>query len=72
LRDNTWAIYFTGRINTNQVCPTKNMIQLHQIKFGDTVSIDPGCYIRTVDHVISADESEMVEIQTKTMDLLEN
>jgi len=30
--------------------------------------IEPGCYIRAMDHVISADESETVEIQKKTMD----
>jgi hypothetical protein len=28
----------------------------------------PGCYIRTMDHVISAVESEKIEIQKKTMD----
>jgi len=66
--ENTWAIYSTGMIDTNQVCPTKNMIQPHQIKSGDTVSINPGCYIHTMDHVISADKSETVEIQTKTLD----
>jgi hypothetical protein len=30
--------------------------------------VEPGCYIRTMDHVISADESETIEIQKKTMD----
>ncbi len=30
--------------------------------------MEPGCYIRTMDHVISADESETIEIQKKTMD----
>jgi len=44
------------------------MIQTCQIKSGDTVSIDLGCYIRTMDHVISADGSQMVEIQKKAMD----
>jgi hypothetical protein len=68
LAENTWAVYLTGTINTNQVCQVKNTIQARQIKSGDTVSIDPGCYIRTMDHVISADESETVEIQKKIMD----
>jgi hypothetical protein len=54
--------------NTNQVCQVKNTIQTHQIKSGDTVTIKLGCYIRTMDHVISADKSETVEIQKKTMD----
>jgi hypothetical protein len=30
--------------------------------------VEPGCYIRTMDHVISTDESETIEIQKKTMD----
>ncbi len=30
--------------------------------------MEPGCYIRTMDHVISADELETIEIQKKTMD----
>ncbi len=29
--------------------------------------MEPGCYVRTIDHVISADESETIEIQRKTM-----
>jgi len=68
LAANTWAVYLTGTINTNHVCQVKNTIQARQIKSGDTVSIDPGCYIWTMDHVISADESATVEIQKKIMD----
>ncbi len=30
--------------------------------------VEPGCYIRTMDHVISADESKTIEIQKKIMD----
>jgi hypothetical protein len=55
-------------INTNQVYPTKNMIKPRLIKSSDAISIDLRCYIRTMDHVISADESETVEIQMKMMD----
>jgi len=68
LAENTWAVYSTGTINTNQVCQAKNTIQTCQINSGDTVTVEPGCYIRTMDHVISADESETIEIQRKTMD----
>jgi hypothetical protein len=68
LAENTWAVYPTGTINTNQVCQAKNTIQTHQINSGDTVTVEPGCYIWTMDHVISADESKMIEIQKKTMD----
>ena len=66
--ENTWAVYSTGTINTNQVCQARNMIQTRQINSGDTVTVEPGCYIRTMDHGISADESETIEIQKKTMD----
>jgi hypothetical protein len=68
LAENTWEVYSTGTINTNQVCQAKNMIQTHQINSGDMVTVGPGSYIRTMDHVISADESETIEIQKKTMD----
>jgi hypothetical protein len=68
LAENTWAVYSTGTINTNQVCQAKNTIQTHQINSGDTLTVEAGCYIRTMDHVISADESEMIEIQKKSMD----
>ncbi len=39
-----------------------------QIQSGDTIRIKPGCYVQTMDHVISADESETIEIAIKTMD----
>ncbi len=68
MAENTWAVYSTGTINTNQVFQASNTIQTRQINSGDTVTVEPGCYVRTMDHVISADESEMIEIQKKTMD----
>jgi hypothetical protein len=55
LAENTWAVYSTGTINTNQVCQARNTIQTRQINSGDTVTVEPGCYIRTMDPVISAD-----------------
>jgi hypothetical protein len=64
LAENTWAIYSTGKIDTNQVCPTKNMIQPHQIKSGGTVLTNLGSYIRTMDYMISAYKSKTVEIHT--------
>jgi hypothetical protein len=64
LSENTWAVYSVGTITTNEVCPAAAM----QIQSGDTILIKPGCYVRTMDHVISADESEMIEAKIKTMD----
>jgi hypothetical protein len=46
----------------------KNTVQTQQIKSGDAVSIEPGYYIWTFGHMISADKSETVEIQMKIMD----
>jgi hypothetical protein len=68
LAENTWAVFSTGMINTNQVCQAKNMIQTQQIKSGNMVSINPGCYVWTMDHMILVNESETMEIQKKTMD----
>jgi hypothetical protein len=68
LSKNTWAVYPIGKISTNQVCPTAKDITAMQIQSGDTIKIKPGCYVHTMDHVISADESEMIEIAIKTMD----
>jgi hypothetical protein len=68
LAENTWAVFSTGTINTNKVCQAQNTIQTCQVNSGDTITVEPGCYIRTMDHVISADKSETIEIQKKTMD----
>ncbi len=71
LSENTWAVYSIGTISTistNQVCPAANDVTAMQIQSGDTIKIKPECYVRTMDHVISADESETIEIAIKTMD----
>jgi len=65
---NTWPVYSTGTINTNQVCPSKNSMATQHIQSRDTINVSPGCYVRMIDHVISADESETIEIQMKTME----
>jgi hypothetical protein len=43
LAENTWAVYSTGTINTNQVFQARNTIQTHQINSGDTVTVELGC-----------------------------
>ena len=68
LSENTWAVYSIGTISTNQVCPAVNNVTAMQIQSGDTIKVKPGWYVRTMDHVISADESETIEIAIKTMD----
>jgi hypothetical protein len=68
LSENTWAVYSVGTINTNEVCTVFNDATAMQIQSGDTIKIKPGCYIRMMDHMISAEESEMIEIRIKAMD----
>jgi hypothetical protein len=68
LSKNTWAIYSVSTISTNEVCPAANDVTAMQIQSGDTIRITPGCYVRMMDHVISADEFETIEVKIKTMD----
>jgi hypothetical protein len=68
LSENIWAVYSISTISTNQVCLAANDVTAMQIQSGDTIKIKPGCYVRTMDHVISADESETIEIAIKTKD----
>jgi len=68
LSENTWAINSVGTISTNEVCPAVNDVNAMQIQSVDTIRIKPGCYVRTMDQVISADESKTIEVKIKTMD----
>jgi hypothetical protein len=68
LSEYTWAVYSIGTISTKEVCSAANDETAMQIQSSDTIQIRPGCYVRTMDHVISADESETIEIAIKTME----
>jgi hypothetical protein len=68
LSENTWAMYSVGTISTNEVCPAANEATKMQIQSGDTIKIKPGCYVCTMDHVISADESKIIEVKITAMD----
>jgi hypothetical protein len=68
LLENTWAVYSMGTISTNEVCPAANAVTAMQIQSGDMIQIKPGCYVWTMDHVISANKSETIEVKIKTMD----
>jgi hypothetical protein len=39
-----------------------------QISSGQTVRINPSCYIRTMDHIITSNDSEEIEIHLKWLD----
>jgi hypothetical protein len=68
LDSNTYVVYSLGKINTNHVCPKAKSISAVQISLGQTVRIHPSCYIRTMDHIIMADDSEEFEIHSKWLD----
>ncbi len=68
LDSNTYVVYSLGKINTNHVCPKAKSILAVQISSGQTVRINPSCYIRTMDHIFTADESEEIEIHSKWLD----
>jgi hypothetical protein len=68
LDSNTYVVYSLGKINTNHVCPKAKSILAVKISSGQTIRINPSCYIRTMDHIITADDSEEIEIHSKWLD----
>jgi len=65
---NTYVVYSLRKINTNYVCPKAKSISAIQISSGQTVRINPSCYVRTMDHIITVDNSEEIEIHSKWLD----
>jgi hypothetical protein len=49
LNSNTYVVYTLWKINTNHVCPKAKSIS--------AVQISSGCNIRTMDHIITAEDS---------------
>jgi hypothetical protein len=68
LGNNTWLVYSIGTIATNQVCPKAGTLSPLTIKSGQSVTVKPGCNIPTIDHLISAEESENMEIVNSWLD----
>jgi len=68
LGNNTWVVYSIGTIATNQVCPKTNTLSPLTIKSGQQIKIAPGCNIPTMDHLISADDSEETAILNSWLD----
>jgi hypothetical protein len=64
----SYVVYSLWTINTNHVCPKAKTISAVQIKAGQDIKLNPGCYIRTIYHVIRADETEDVEVHSKWLD----
>jgi hypothetical protein len=68
LGNNTFLIYSIGTIATNQVCPEANTLSPVTIKSGHSIMVQAGCNIPTMDHVISADDSEETQILNSWLD----
>jgi len=49
-----------GTISTNHSSPKARTISLVQIRSGQAVKLQPGCFIRTMDYINMADEAEQV------------
>ena len=68
LDSSTHVVYSLGTISTNHVCLKAKTIVVVQVKSGQAININPGCHIRTMDHVIMADETEKSEVHSKWLD----
>ncbi len=68
LGSNTWLVYSIGTIATSHVCLKAGNLSPITIKSGQSVTITLGCHIQTMDHVITADRTEDVEIVTSWLD----
>jgi hypothetical protein len=68
LGNNTWLVYSIGTIATNQVCPKTNTLSPLTIKSGQQIQVAPGCNVPTMDHLISANDSEETDILNSWLD----
>jgi len=68
LGNNTWLVYSVGTIATNQICPKARNSSPLTISSGQAVTVQPGCHIPTMDHLITADESEDMEVHSTWLD----
>jgi hypothetical protein len=68
LGNNTWLVYSVGMIATNQVCPKAKTTSPFTISSGQTISVQPGCHIPTMDHVITAYDSDDFNIHSTWLD----
>jgi hypothetical protein len=68
LDSNTYVVYSLGKINTNHISAKAKSISAIQISSGQTVRVNPSCYVRTMDHIITADDSEEMDIHSKWLD----
>jgi hypothetical protein len=68
LNSHTNVVFSLMKISTNQVCPKAKSILAVRISSSQTIRINPRCYIRIMDHIITANDSEEIEILDKWLD----
>jgi hypothetical protein len=62
LDSKTYVVYSLAKISTNHFCPKAKSISAIQISSGQTIRVNPSCYVRNMDHIITADNSEEIKI----------
>jgi hypothetical protein len=68
LGNTTWLVYSIGTIATNQVCPKSKSNTPLTIHLGQAVTVQSGCHIATMDHLITADETDDMEVHSTWLD----
>ena len=68
LGNNTWLVYSIGTIATNQVCPKTKSTTPLTIHSGQAITVPSGCHIATMDHLITADETDDMEVHSTWLD----
>jgi hypothetical protein len=68
LGNNTWIVYSIGTIATNQVCPKTGTLLPIKIKSRHSITVNAGCNIPKMDHLISADDSQKTEMVNSWLD----
>jgi len=68
LGNNTWLVYLMGMIATNHVCPKARKSSPITISLGQAVALQSRCHIPMIDHLITADEMEDLEVYSTWLD----
>ncbi len=61
-------MYSIGTIATNQICPKTKTTSPVTISLGQSITVQPGCHIQTMDLIITAEDSDNFEIITTWLD----
>jgi hypothetical protein len=61
-------VYSLRTISSNHICSKAKTISAVKVKSGQAIKLNSRCYIRTMDHIIMADETEDIEVHSKLLD----